>query len=771
MKSPHIIAHPFVATPSDVGLAVQRTAMHASPIAGAAVLRAGVRGALLAHQGLQLLGKKDTGKPEDVQGPDYVVQFLKFLKYKEEHIARIKYYTEAIAKLAAIANWVVAAVVTVREVLRLMGVLDPDDEAERLQKEIAQKVGAIYNYLRDTDREEQFDRADAWRSKTLQVRNDLANLALSRSQDNMTDLKNARHDLMVEAINPMLALSAATIRFQNATYGGRPTPVHYLNEMPEHWTAYAFPTWMTTTGGESVNYGSVMDLEASIFDPGYYLDVLIDAIGVRIAALAATEPAFKSTGFDRHNLHTIYGGLRELVAAWEKSFIKTNIVGPIDPYDNGLGRHRIYHPWIGTGPEPMSALPLGVIDPVSGVSVFDPLWRQGLDLNFGLDGRWYVNNYAEAVSAAYTLQSLMMATVLEKCGLQSLRDLRDAVWALTSPPSGSSEILSLPDAKFRVEDITGTTTAGVTASQAPQEVDLGIVGHFAGKPGKKYPATLMFQPVVKRLRIPIARRMDGSKIQLGYRLRFSIGHASTSQSPNLPLDVSLTLAEYSAPAFPEQVLPLFPTLAQSRELTADNARVYDVLQSAIFSAAEEDAYEATGTVANKPRLFLNPRPGQVRARVDVKFEFNPADPTHPFIGFADVSIGTLGSTVAHPGFILFVEAFETRVSVLPNDEDVVREDPVDAMSLHFAPSFLVVEQEYFTDREAGLANMEKAVDSIDDKYRQSKLRLGPRIPVELVQRVAEEEELVRAAFAERAQQSPVLARQLAEQFAVPVVRR
>ena len=56
-----------------------------------------------------------------------------------------------------------------------------------------------------------------------------------------------------------------------------------------------------------------------------------------------------------------------------------------------------------------------------------------------------------------------------------------------------------------------------------EHLDLGIVGLFAGKPGKNYPARRYSQFIIKKFRIPMARRTDVSRTQLGYKLVVSVG--------------------------------------------------------------------------------------------------------------------------------------------------------------------------------------------------------------------------------------------------------
>ena len=776
MKNPQSVSSRFHALADEPSTLLDGARLDGRAVSRLTALRLAELDVLTAHQGLPLLKNGDKEEPSTLAG------VLAFLKYTPDEIARIEKFVGTVGKLASTVSWVIGAVTTIKDVLTLVGVLEKDDEAAKLQKDIAAKVDTIYRYLQDTERRREFELTVGWRGKVQETITSISNFGLSRSQNNLDDLRSASTWLMTEALAAMLDPQMGEIPFRRKVYGGHPSPHTYLNQTPEHWTEYAFPSWMQTTKGDPVALGAALDLGATIWDPGYYLDVLIEAVGARLAALAALEPAFRSTGYDRDDLRAIHRGLTAFVARWEQSLFKTIVVGPLDPQPDPFGDHRIHHPWLSVSEQLPSAwtavgqqpaLPLGAVDPVSGVTAFDPFWREGLLLHFnGVANYWVVRNYDAAVATAYARQSGMLALVRDQCGLRRVRDLRDAVYALIGPPSGS-EFATPTDAAFTREDIAGAAGAGaatVTFAGAVEEVDLGVLGNFIGKSGKKYPAKRGFQHGVKRFRVPMARRMDASKIQLGYRLRFVVGGDPAVFGPPA-IDVTSVLSEYSAAAFPEEVLPLFPTTPQVHELRSEHAAVYDVIQSDVFSAKEEDAFEATGAVPGKTRLYLNRRTGKVAARVKVDFEFDARHPDHRFVGFANVTIGTLDPNVNRDGFVLSMTILEKCVAALtdpPRDE--VREDTVAMVNLHFAPSFLVVGREYFDDRQAGFAALEQAVDSIEDRYRLAKLRLGPLEPITRIQRAAEEQELVVNAYNEVAARSPELARQLSDRFAMPAVR-
>src|SRR5262249_43203062 len=173
------------------------------------------------------------------------------------------------------------------------------------------------------------------------------------------------------AISDMLG--EGTIPFLRSVYGY----TTYI-QGAEHWITAAYPFYMQKVDylgappGPIVPYGDpAMELKTEIWDPGYFLDVLIEGIGVRLASIAAIDPVFRSTGYDRTNLRHIYGGLKTFIENWEKSFLQTTVDGPLDPTF-----HFIYNPY----DQSPNAIPMGFIDPVSGVAAFAPRWNEGFDL-------------------------------------------------------------------------------------------------------------------------------------------------------------------------------------------------------------------------------------------------------------------------------------------------------------------------------------------------------------------------------------------------------
>lgn len=689
-----------------------------------------------------LKGGKKGGDGEEEA--DALTKALQYLKFTDEEMARITELVAAVASLATVVGWVGAAILTIKAVLSFLGVFGKEEDPQfKLLKAIGEKVQQIYGYLVDTDRHDRYVKAVDWRGQVSEIRNSLSNLALSRSQSNVDTLV-ANAKFLRDAIKEMLAAgpgSNGDIPFMRSNYG------YQEAYPPTHWIAGATPFYMARSDGTPVDYRDAnKELGTRIWDPGYYIDTMFEAIGVRIAALAALEPAFRSTGYDRESLREMYSGIVGFIDRWNRSFFFTRIAGPIDPaVDPFSGGHRIaISPYEGWLTETMS-IPLGVVDPVSGMVILEPKYSDGFALrrysymtSIGEEAYWVVDNYDAAVAAASARQGSMLQEIRTRCGINRLYTLMHSVWSLIVGPL-QSEFVELTDATF--------ASGALTQQALPEHLSLGIIGDFAGKPGKTYVAHRYFQDVVKKFRIPMARRADVSQIQLGYKLVVSVGGGAAGTA-------EIVLCDYSAPNAPGQELPLFPTGTRSQTLLAPSAVVYDVVQSSVFSIDDEDTFEKTGSVPGKRglysvpgkrRIYLEPRPGSVRLQIDVTFNFDVQNTDHPFIGYADVEIASLDATVHPHGFIATVEVFETVVAAVDNgSRDVVQSQLADWMTLHFPSSFLVVEKDYFADRDEGYAAMDRILGSINERYVRAKADLGPIDPIERVSRQA----LVEQALAE-----------------------
>ena len=127
----------------------------------------------------------------------------------------------------------------------------------------------------------------------------------------------------------------------------------------------------------------------------------------------------------------------------------------------------------------------------------------------------------------------------------------------------------------------------------------------------------------------MVRRMDGSRIQLGYKLEVSA--ESREVSPEPQANRPLVLCEYDAPAAPAQAdtLPLFPADPKSVDLMTEASVLYDVVQSAHFTQEDEERFQRGEFNGLPQRLFVNPRPGPVVVRFKVSLSSTSSIPISP----------------------------------------------------------------------------------------------------------------------------------------------
>ena len=128
---------------------------------------------------------------------------------------------------------------------------------------------------------------------------------------------------------------------------------------------------MRTNDGRTIHYSTPADnLAQRIWDPGYYIDTLTRGVAYYISLLTAMEPAFRATGHARDYLISLAKSLDDFVAVWRGSLFVTNIdlFLPANPYqDRTCLQHPFHNPYY---PLQARGIPLGVVDPVSGLAFF-----------------------------------------------------------------------------------------------------------------------------------------------------------------------------------------------------------------------------------------------------------------------------------------------------------------------------------------------------------------------------------------------------------------
>jgi hypothetical protein len=468
---------------------------------------------------------------------------------------------------------------------------------------------------------------------------------------------------------------------------------------------------MTLTDGRSINYrDSAADLQSAIWDPGYYVDMLAGCLTDRMLLVAVTEPAFRSTNYDRRALENLLSGLTAFLNKWRSSLIVANpLVGL-----NGGG--HLQHPNV----EAPLGVPIGAVDPVTGISFFNSFWMAGNTIS-----TWEASieakgsaDYSEAKDPALAykraidLQPRLLEAAIRASGIGRLAEFRARLQDVLARYTTGSDFVDLPNATFDLVQMNGP------AAQV-ENVNLGFIGKYSKHPDKQYQGTRYTQTLEKHFRFAMALRADVSLVQLGYRME--IGNRSI---PLIPFSV--------APGDGAAVTR-FPTQPISQEIRIDDFPIYDVYQSSLFSEADEDRFEGAEPppgpwYAIQPkvfpgeRIFLNERRSPIALKVDVTFETDYNNPAQPFVGHANVTIRNIDPAAFPGGIILPVAVYETRVG--PNDEP--EEVPADSMTIHIVPSFLVVGREYFTDRREGLETMNQIFGGLSEKY---KISVQPGVPI------------------------------------------
>jgi hypothetical protein len=384
---------------------------------------------------------------------------LQFLKFSESDISAITSAVGVITTMASIASFSFAAVSTVSDLLNKLGILKkPDDPSLTLLKSINQKVQQIYAYLVNTEKRALYELAITWRVQVATLQNDLANLALARSASDI-DSTIASLKSLAQAIGMMLDVGQGNIVLLRATYSWPPPEGTFLTA---HWIKATTPFFMRKMDQSQPPFDysdDSKDLVSQIWDPGFYFDVLLQAMQVRVAAVAGLEPAFRSTGYDRSNLHAMYNGLTAFIKQWEGSLIVTNVVGPIHPEPNpGYGGHVVADDpyWTRYAGGGAASIPLGCVDPLTGTSSLDSVWgayypekavMMGRPLPFALGGSWVTDNYDGVVPLANAALEIKCSEVRAACGISQLYDLSRNLWNLVVGVGGS-EFVTLSDARF-----------------------------------------------------------------------------------------------------------------------------------------------------------------------------------------------------------------------------------------------------------------------------------------------------------------------------------
>ena len=678
-------------------------------------------------------------EPDDYKGLSKTLAFLKFSPSEAETLYNVIGGT--ISTVAGVMS-IVGAVGAVADLLTKMGILETAETAqEAALRHIGMRVEQIYGFLGAAERRGLYNEAIGWRVRTTQARSERANVRISRAPQLLDALMTRRAELD-QAILTMLNLGKARIAFQRNVYG------YASNTM--HWIDAAKAPFMNQTSGGAVNYADQgQDLAGEIWDPAHYLDVLVSALEERVSVAVALEPAFRSTGLDRAILGEIARGMSAFVSAWRGAILVANAAAGL----NGGG--QLLSPFANAGDAPLGIL-VGAVDPVSGVAALQPTWdgftivkvREYLPWEAwgGVYDETYAKDPSAALAAATALQATMLDQVIKGSGLERLSRLVSRLFALASPPAGS-DFVRLKNASFH--RVSGPQPAGI------ETIDLGRFKIFAADPAKTYQASRFQQVTEKTFRVRMARRGEISQVQLGYQLRLG--------------GVDIELCPFStAPLAGQPARPVFPSAPIQKTFTLA-VRVYDSCQTRHLSAAEEDSFERDGRVAGVERMFLNERDGQARVRVSVTFAPTVSGSMGSYAGEAVVTIRALDPEDFPDAFILGVTVLETHVGTDLQPSEVF----ADAMTIHMAPSVLILGMPFFVDLQDARLRMARTIKGINDRFSLSDIGVPRRPepdPAWRVGRVAQDvEHAVRLVSAAQERHGEAVVQEL-ERFRPPMIR-
>ncbi|MFN7943034.1 MAG: hypothetical protein U0X73_15695 [Thermoanaerobaculia bacterium] len=631
------------------------------------------------------LGVIEIVKPEknDFKGLSKGLAFLKFTPAEQEVLFTA--IGSTINMVAGIVSVVGAAGAAV-SLLKSLGVLgSAEDPVQAALKKIGQRVEQIYGYLAAQERRGLYDRALAWRVDGDNARNAVMNAMTSRSAQNLEQLADRAAELNASILQ-MLDDGKGRIAFLRSAYGN------------PWWTAYAQTPYMKTASGAAINYRDPgQELQAEIWDPGHYLDVLVRSLDDRVAVAATLEPAFRSTGYDRAALRKIADDLMRFAQAWRGAIL---VADPVFALNAG-GTMR--------SPE-MSAppgVPIGAVDPVTGLSSLIPQWS-GFSVEFkhtgvpwaAWGGVWdesRATDPAAALAAINPAHAAAVDSVVRACGVDKLVRLSERFRELASPPAGS-DFVQLADARFRrpLADLVywGMNNGNTVPQGTPVTVDLGRLRLFSPTPDRTYTGARFGLRGRKEFSFRMPRRAEFSGIRLGYVLEIA--------GRKIPLMSFATAADRTGGDFPGAAI--------EKDFEVET-KVYDCYQSAHVTAADEDQFEREGRIAGVERLFLNERSGRAKFRVGVTFApllgGNPA----AYAGEAEVTISVLEPEDFPDAVILSVNVLETRVGWNNAPEEVL----ADSMTVHLIPTYVVLGSDFFADYHAAVVRMAKAVKALDRK--------------------------------------------------------
>lgn len=660
------------------------------------------------------------------------LDFLKFTPSETESIV------SAVSDTADIVGGIVSIVGTVNSVLSVMKalkILGTQPSATDLALEhIGTRVEQIYGYLASEAIISLHRQAGAWRVVISKAKGELYNTQISRTAAGIGTLEE-RGDELDSAILTMLEPSNASIPFLRQSYGYVPNVD--LQNFPQ-WINAAKKPYMSTADGKPLiaDYSdTAQELQSRIFDAGYYLDVLVSALRLRMLILMTIEPAFRGTGHDRLKLDQIADALELFCKSWRDSMIvavpsagfEGGLPGPFGVPISAPGLGVLQNPFrpgarFSGSREAPEGIVVGTIDPTSGVADWDPFWsgfavvgqvsRTDLGVVQSAWGGGYDVTLAKdlptALSAAKSTQAETVVEVQTASGLSALEQLLGEFRNAAKVPEGS-DFARLSDAKFSRAIVGRSPTDGrplyAIRDGDEEQVGLGRLAPYSSSSHPTYTGKRHYQDAEKEFHFAVAQRGDSSHVQLGYRLEVA--------------GESIPLIAFSRVGFGDDHSELFAARTFDTEIKK-SITVYDAYQSHVFSMKEEDLFEEGKPIpapqaANpvlvaqqgwRGRLFLNPRQGKISLLVTV--DVIPPGPDE-YAGSIKVKVACQAPEDFPDSSIVAVSVFETHV----NRNGAPEEYLAGQMPIHIVPSFVTLGTRFFDDYWAAFDALAKSIRQVD----------------------------------------------------------
>jgi hypothetical protein len=625
---------------------------------------------------------------------------IAFFKFDEDTAQSLYNAIGSAINIASGVISVIGAYKSAVELLKAVGILDSKTKVDENVAKILENTDLLIDLAGAQMTQSRRGWVDDWKNAVNDCEDARHNIDASRTYFLLKTLSERVADLD-KALDKMLAFDTGYIFYQKAAYHQHDAGIAY------DWTAILPTTYFDrrdhrpVQGGETEagtpDYKSPRsELREMIWDPGFYIGVLIKAVSERLAATAVLEPAFRSTGYDRARLRRIEEQLASFLSNWERSLLVANPAAGID------AEGMLHHPFDGDAPD---GILIGAVDPVVGYSNLRnfpivPIEFEKSEFILAASGEGVYDSSRAldpqaSMKAAVEEHARLVDQVISISGIDSFRKLRARVDKATRPPQ-TSDFATVRQISYRLPN---TVQFG-----SEETLTLGRLARFAADPNKKYRGTRYIQGGNKQLQFFMPRRGEISGIQLGYALRFTDALNGETVVDLIQYD-AMDSATASAVPFPAGTIEKTITL----EMNA-----FDCIQTRQTTPDEEEAYEQKGKIGGANRILINPRRKSVRFVVTAIFEpEGDADGTQPNRGIVTVVIDPVDPNTEPDATVMGIELLETRPDANTGE---ARPVAVDAFDITMVPSYLVVSKEMIDDVRKATEQMAKTINGIHDKF-------------------------------------------------------